>query len=48
MGMWRLSLRKYRIGNGSKQFGMTAWFNSARIGFQIDFWTTEIMIMWEL
>jgi hypothetical protein len=43
----RLSLDKYKSGNGSKVFGAEVFFNSNRIGFQGDFWTWSFYVTWD-
>lgn len=35
----------FRVGNGSKQFGGAFWFNSQRVGLQLNFWVWELQIM---
>lgn len=45
--MKRLSVHRYRIGNGSKYFGVDLWFNSQRVGLGFNVWTWELTLMWE-
>ena len=44
-GKW--SLLHYRLGNGSKAFGVTLWFNSQRVSIQVDYWIWQTLIMKE-
>lgn len=36
-----------KMGNGSKQFGVALWFNSQRVGLQLNVWTSEVQLMRE-
>jgi hypothetical protein len=42
-----LAIWPYKIGNGSKQFGLTLWFNSQRVGADFKFWVWELSITWD-
>lgn len=35
----------FRVGNGSKNFGVELWWNSTRFGFGGNFWTWEFGVM---
>ena len=37
----------FRVGNGSKQFGVHFWWNKQRAGLEIHFWTWMLQIMRE-
>jgi len=43
----RWSISPYEIKNGAKQFGLAIWWNSNRVGFQINIWVWEIQVMRE-
>lgn len=43
----RYSLHRYRVGNGSKQFGVNLWGNSQRLGLEVSFWVWQISVMRE-
>lgn len=43
----RWSLHSFKVGNGSKQFGMHLWFNGQRAGLEMHFWVWELQIMRE-
>lgn len=37
----------FKVGNGSKQFGVHVWFNNQRVGLEMHFWVWELQIMRE-
>ena len=43
----RWSWGSHRSGTGTKQFGVTLWGHSARLGLQLNFWSWEIQLMRE-
>jgi hypothetical protein len=43
----RWTIAHFRVGNGSKQFGMSVWWNSDRAGLEIHFWLWGYQIMRE-
>lgn len=41
------SIWPYTVGNGSKSFGGSLWFNSQRVGLELKFWVWEIQFIWD-
>lgn len=41
------TVNNFRVGNGSKAFGVNLWFNTARVGLEIHYWTWEFTVMRE-
>lgn len=45
LGHWTFSA--FRIGNGSKAFGGSFWWNSQRFGLEFTVWDLEVQVMRE-